>query len=228
MRGKGPKPIVAIDGPSGAGKSTVSRRVAERLGFTYIDTGAMYRCVGLSALRISLPCEEGPALQYLLSKIRIAFDGPATRQQVFLNGEDVTEAIRDHAVSGAASSFSALPPVRERLVALQREMGKAGGIVMEGRDIGTNVFPHAEVKIFLDASAEVRARRRYEELLEKGQNVSFEKILADQKQRDEKDSNRELNPLRKADDAHVVDTSDMTIEQVVDAICDIAGVAGSQ
>jgi cytidylate kinase len=215
------KPIVAIDGPSGAGKSTVSRRVAQELGFTYIDTGAMYRCIGFAALRDGLSCENSPALDKTLDTIEIAFDGPATKQQVFLNGENVSEQIRVHEVSKAASDFSALPVVREKLVALQRNMGQVGGVVMEGRDIGTNVFPDAEVKIYLDASAKVRAKRRYDELRAKGESIGFEKILEDQEKRDEQDMNRPLNPLCKAVDAEVVETSEMTIDEVVTNICKI-------
>ena len=214
-------PIVAIDGPSGAGKSTVSRMVAEKLGFTYFDTGAMYRCVGLAATRANIDPEHMRELEELLEKLTISFDGPATRQNVFMNGEDVTEAIRDHAVSKAASEFSKLEPVRRRLVNLQRKIGEKGGVVMEGRDIGTNVFPDAQVKIFLDASAQVRARRRYDELKEKGQTVNFDKVLEDQLRRDENDSKRSLNPLRKAKDAVVIDTSDMSIQAVVQTICNI-------
>lgn len=215
------KPIVAIDGPSGAGKSTVSKTVARRLGLVYIDTGAMYRCVGLSAGKTGIGREDTALLCSLLESIRIEFFGPATAQRIFLNGEDVSEKIRSHEVSKAASDFSALPVVRERLVALQREMGEAGGVVMEGRDIGTNVFPNADVKIYLDASPEIRATRRYEELTAKGQNVSYNQILADQISRDENDRTRRLNPLKKADDAIVVDSTNLGIDEVVRKICNI-------
>ena len=213
--------IVAIDGPSGAGKSTVARTVAQKLNYTYIDTGAMYRCVGLAATQAGLDCRNGPALQALLEKVEISFEGPALDQKVRLNGRDVTSAIRDHAASKAASDFSALPQVRQRLVALQRLMGKDGGVVMEGRDIGTNVFPEAKAKIYLDASPEVRAKRRYNELQSKGKPVDYEQILADQMQRDRNDAARAHNPLRQAADAVRVDTSDMTLEQVVETVCNI-------
>lgn len=215
------KPIVAIDGPSGAGKSTVSRLVAERLGYTYIDTGAMYRCVGLLALRNSMPCETGPELDALLENMDIRFEGPATRQKVFCNGEDVTDKIREHGVSKAASNFSALASVRKWLVALQRKMGEQGGVVMEGRDIGTNVFPNAEVKIYLDASAKVRAKRRHKELILKGNEVPFEQVLEDQIQRDRQDTQRTLNPLRKSEDAIGVDTDGLSVETVVENLCKI-------
>jgi CMP/dCMP kinase len=214
------EPIVAIDGPSGAGKSTVSRAVAEKLGFVYIDTGAMYRCVGLIALHEELACEESGPLEKLLADLDIRFV-PGATQGVQCNGENVTKAIREHEVSKAASDFSALPSVRQRLVAMQREMGRAGGVVMEGRDIGTNVFPDAEVKVFLDARDQVRAMRRFEELKSKGTPVDFETILADQKRRDENDRSRELNPLTRAADAVVVDTSGLSIEMVVEAICNL-------
>lgn len=215
------RPIVAIDGPSGAGKSTVSRLVAQKLDFTYIDTGAMYRCVGLLALRENLPCQESPVLTKLLDELKISFKGPALAQRVFIGNKEVTSAIREHEVSAKASDFSALPSVRKGLVALQREMGKAGGVVMEGRDIGTNVFPNSEAKFFLDASAEERAQRRYLELSKKGDSISYEQVLIDQKTRDDNDSKRELNPLRKAEDAVVVDTTGLSIDQVVDKLCKI-------
>lgn len=215
------QPIIAIDGPSGSGKSTISRRVAGQLSFTYIDTGAMYRCVGLAALRVQAACHVGPELDDLLANLTISFEGQATEQRVLLNGQDVTEAIREHAVSKAASDFSALPSVRERLVQMQRQMGKQGGVVMEGRDIGTNVFPHAEVKIYLDATPRVRALRRHKELMEKGKTISFEQVLADQIQRDEQDAGRELNPLCKARDAHEIDTSDLTVQQIIHIVCNI-------
>lgn len=215
------KPIVAIDGPSGAGKSTVSRLLAETLGFTYIDTGAMYRCVGLQAVRNAIPCEAGPKLDSLLSNLSIHFEGPATRQKVFCNGEDVSKQIREHAISKAASDFSALESVRQRLVALQRQMGEQGGVVMEGRDIGTNVFPNAQVKVYLDASARIRAKRRYDELILKGEKISFEQVLEDQVLRDRQDMQRTLNPLKKAENAIQVDTDGLSVESVVENLCKI-------
>ncbi len=213
------KPIVAIDGPSGAGKSTVSRLVAQELGFIYIDTGAMYRCVALLALRAGLVCREGPLLDELLENLDINFKGTALAQLVFLGKEDVTKSIREHRVSADASRFSALPSVRKRLVALQRKMGQAGGVVMEGRDIGTNVFPEAQAKFFLEATAAERAGRRHLELKSKGQSISFDRILEDQRIRDENDKNRELNPLARAKDAIVVDTTGISIDMVVEKLC---------
>lgn len=213
------RPIVAIDGPSGSGKSTVSKLLAQCLGFLYLDSGAMYRCVGLQVLRLGLDPLVPQALAPLLANLRISFasDGRGG-QRVICNGEDVTEAIREHEVSQAASKSSGVAAVRARLVAMQREMGGAGGVVMEGRDIGTNVFPDAEVKIFLVAGAEQRAQRRFRELRARGEHVDFEAVLADQRERDQRDSSRALNPLVQAPDAHLVDTSDLTIEQVVERL----------
>jgi len=210
------KPIVAIDGPSGSGKSTVSKLVAQQLGFVYLDTGAMYRCVGLLALRRRVDPLNEDEFQTLLDKLTISFARDQQGgQQVLVNGEQVTRAIRGHEVSQAASKVSSLPVVRARLVAMQRAMGAGGGVVMEGRDIGTNVFPDAEVKVFLTASAQVRARRRYEELKARGEDVEYGVVLTDQLERDERDSRRELNPLDLAPDAHLLDTSNLTIDQVV-------------
>jgi len=219
--------IVAIDGPSGSGKSTVSKMLANQLGFVYLDTGAMYRCVGLLALRQGIEPTDEHGLLPLLAGLSIRFTpGEEERQRVFCNNEDVTEAIREHEVSQAASKASSVGPVRERLVAMQREMGNIGGVVMEGRDIGTNVFPDAEVKIFLTASAEERAQRRYAELLLRGEDVEFEQILADQLERDKRDSERELNPLVIAPDAILLDTSNLTIDQVVEKMVKLVAKAG--
>ena len=216
------KPVIAIDGPAGAGKTSLAKGLAHRLGFLYIDSGAMYRCVGLLAERKGLACEENPELFLLLESLRISFETNPEGQRVFANGEDVTELIRRHEVSRLASGFSALPAVRKRLVALQRELGRDGGVVMEGRDIGTNVFPEAKLKIFLTASAEARAKRRFLELMEKGQDISFEQVLQDQIRRDESDTSRTLNPLAKAHDALALDTSDMTLDQVVEMVAEKA------
>lgn len=213
------KPVIAIDGPSGAGKSTVSRRVAAELGFTYIDTGAMYRCVALAARRRGLSAEDSPELRKLLDEIDIRFglsgDGA---QAVYLGDEDVSADIREHAISGAASAISAVPVVREKLVELQRVLGRDGGVIMEGRDITTNVFPDAELKIFLTASAEERAKRRHRELTEKGAVAPIEEILHDQATRDANDSTRAVHPLRRAEDALFLDTSVMDLDLVVSNI----------
>ena len=221
MTEKRERPIVAIDGPSGSGKSTVSKAVADELGFTYINTGAMYRCVALLCGRAKLPCEETPVLESLLNDIQIQFDGPAGSQKVLCNGEDVSGLIYAHDISKLASDFSALPMVRRKLVAMQREMGNQGGVVMEGRDIGSNVFPDAEVKVFLDASPEVRAKRRFDELNAQGKDVNYQQILDDETRRDRHDIMRSLNPLRKADGAVVVDSSELNIQEVTRLVCNI-------
>ncbi|MCB9489115.1 MAG: (d)CMP kinase [Deltaproteobacteria bacterium] len=212
------KPIIAIDGPSGVGKTTASKAVAAQLGFTYIDTGAMYRAVGLLATRRGLPPEQTPELVSLLSDLDLRFERTNGAQRVIANGEDVSAAIREHAASAAASAFSRIPAVRTAMVAQQRKMGAAGAVVMEGRDIGSNVFPDAELKVFLTATPEVKAKRRYEELRARGEDVDYEKILQDQNLRDEADSNRSLNPLIQTEDARVLDTSDLDADQVVQTI----------
>ena len=206
---------IAIDGPSGAGKSTIAKAVAKRLGIDYIDTGAMYRAVGLKMLAEGLTMEESPALAEMLARTEIDFD----RGNVFLDGEIVNDRIRTQEVSKAASDCSALGMVRTKLVELQRKMGQAKSVIMDGRDIGTNVLTDAEYKYFLTATAEERARRRHRELLDKGQESSFEEVLEQIVQRDYNDSNRALNPLRRADDAEEIDSTDMTVDQVVDYIC---------
>ncbi len=216
------KIIIAIDGPSGSGKSTISKKLAARLSLTYIDTGAMYRCVGLMAKKAGLEVDQSPALKKLLDTLRIRFSQNDDLQHVYIGDEDVTEEIRDHEISRWASDFSALPAVREHLVEMQRRMGQQGGVVMEGRDIGTNVFPNAHLKIFLTADKKTRARRRMNELISKGHDVKFETILADQHTRDDKDANRALNPLVQASDAIALDTTDLSIQEVVLQIADKA------
>ncbi|MDO4553022.1 MAG: (d)CMP kinase [Bacillota bacterium] len=201
---------IAIDGPSGAGKSTIARQVAGALGIDYIDTGAMYRAVGYKALREQIPLEDREALGAMLSATEIDFSGGNT----LLDGEVINDKIRTPEVSKMASDISALPEVREKLVALQRQMGSSKSVVMDGRDIGTNVLRDAEYKFFLTASAEERARRRWLELLEKGETVSLEEVQADIAARDHNDSSRPLNPLRRAPDALEIDSSHMSIEQV--------------
>lgn len=211
--------LLAIDGPAGAGKSTVSREVARRLGFTMIDTGALYRTVALAAVRAGIDQEDEDRLAELLSRIEIRLDG----DRVFLDGEDVSRAIRTPEISLGASRVSAVPAVRQGLLRLQRELGRAAprGAVLEGRDIGTVVFPDADAKFFLTASVEQRAKRRYEELRSRGEEVTLEEVLADQIRRDRRDSERTLAPLRPAEDALVVDSSGRSIEDVVGEIVGI-------
>ncbi len=212
------RPVVAIDGPVGTGKSTVARLLANRLGFTYVDTGAMYRCVTLAALRAGLDPSDARSIADLLCDLDVRFDAPVEpggAQRVFFNGQDVTEAIRTPEVSRSTSVVADNPDVRERMVSLQRRMGERGGVVMEGRDIGTVVFPDAEVKFYLDADEEVRAIRRHKELECKGLKSSFSNTLDDLRDRDERDRKRPVGGLRIADGAEVVDTSELSIEGAV-------------
>ena len=210
--------IIAIDGPSGAGKSTVTKLLADRLGYIYVDTGAMFRAVALAAKRACVSVDDEAALIGLCRGIDIAFARDNGCCRVMVNGEDVSEAIRTPEVSLLTSKISAKKPVREFLLHQQREMGKTGGVVLEGRDIGTVVFPDADVKFFLTASAEERARRRHAELQAKGDPQSFEEVLADQLRRDRDDSQRAVAPLRPADDAIAIDTTGTPLAEVVERI----------
>jgi len=208
--------VVAIDGPAGAGKSTLARRVAEKLGFVYIDTGAMYRAVGLWALRTGVGLTDMHRLEQLACAAEIEFRAGSSR--VFLNGEDVTDAIRTADAANAASKVSAIPGVRRALVDMQRRMGTEGGVVMEGRDIGTVVFPDAEVKIFLDADPQVRAERRVLELREKGQQAETDEVARQIRERDQRDTQRADSPLAQAPDAVYVDSTGLSAEEVEQAI----------
>ncbi len=214
--------VVAIDGPAGSGKSTIARRVAEKLGFVYIDTGAMYRAVALLALRSGIGLTDADRLEPLAREAEIEFEPGSPR--VFLNGEDVTAAIRQPAVSPAASKVSAIPGVRRALVEKQRRMAALSNVVMEGRDIGTVVFPAAAVKVYLDATPEIRARRRVLELQSKGIPVDPEQTAREIRERDERDSTRADSPLVRAADAVLTDTTGMTVEQVEETVLRI--VAG--
>lgn len=213
---------IAIDGPSGAGKSTIAKAVAAKLNYTYIDTGAMYRAIGLFALENNINIEDGceDIMPYLDSvEIELIYiDGT---QHVILNGKDVSSEIRTPAVSSAASKVGAIGSVRVKLVDMQREMSEKIDVIMDGRDIGTNVLPNAEIKIFLTASDVKRAERRYKELVEKGQSVNFDEILEDMRIRDKNDSERKISPLKKADDAIELDTSELTLEESILAVKNI-------
>ena len=211
--------VVAIDGPSGAGKSTVARRLAARLGWQHVDTGAMYRAVGLKADRRGVDFGDDGALQRLCRETAIEFrPGADGSSRVLMDGEDVSGAIREHRVSDLASRVSTRKPVREAMARYQRELGEARPSVLEGRDIGTVVFPDALLKVYLTASDEERARRRTEELAARGQAVRAEEVLADIRARDEQDSSREHAPLRAAADAVAVDTTGLTVAQVVERV----------
>jgi cytidylate kinase len=212
------KLIIAIDGPVGSGKSTVARRVAEMLGYTHLDSGAMYRAVGLKALRTGVPLDSPERLSALAEAARIDLVPRDGMLRVLLDGEDVTEAIRSPEVSHAASVVAVVPGVRHPMVAEQRRAGAQGGVVMEGRDIGTVVFPDADLKIFLDASPEVRATRRQREHEEKGERMDLETVLAEVHARDQRDREREMSPLVRASDAVLVDNTAMDAEETARAI----------
>jgi cytidylate kinase len=207
--------VVAIDGPGGSGKSTVGRRVADRLGSVYIDTGAMYRAVGLLATEAGVDLRDEAAVTALVRATPLRFDGEG---RLWAAGRDVSGLIRSLEIGEAASVVSTLPGVRALLVERQREIAAGGDVVMEGRDIGTNVFPGADVKVFLTARPEVRAARRAAELREQGEAVEDAAVLAAVSERDRRDSEREVAPLRRAADAVEVDTSGLTLEEVVDAV----------
>ena len=218
------KLIIAIDGPVGSGKSTLARRVAELLGYVYVDTGAMYRALAFKALRNGLALDgHDEELVTLARATRIDLRAEDGTQRVLLDQDDVTAAIRTPEVSQAASKIAVNAGVRQVLVAEQRRAGEQGGVVMEGRDIGSVVFPHADLKIFLDASAEVRAARRRLELEEKGEPMEFEKVLADVHERDRRDRKREMSPLVRAADAVVVDNTAMDAEETARVIVLLAG-----
>ncbi|MBE0528882.1 MAG: (d)CMP kinase [Thermoleophilia bacterium] len=212
--------VVAIDGPTGSGKSTVARRVAGRLGYLHLDTGAMYRAVGLLATEAGVPMDDEAAVVSVAAAADLRFDGDG---RLFAGDRDVSGAIRTLEMSAAASVVSVLPGVRELLVERQRTLGTGTNIVMEGRDIGTNVFPDAGVKVFLTARPEVRAARRAAELHAGGDDVDTAEVLAALNERDRRDSEREFAPLRKAPDAVEIDTSEMTLGEVVDAVVGLVG-----
>ena len=207
---------IAVDGPGGAGKSTIAKLLADRLGIEYIDTGAMYRAIGLKICRMGISPDDEDAIAGMLDDTVLDFRD----NRIFLDGEDVSGQIRTQDVSMMASNCSGLKCVRDKLVALQKTIASAKSVVMDGRDIGTNVITDAEVKIFLTADPMVRAKRRYEQLKLAGKDASLEKIFEETRARDEQDTNRKLNPLKKADDAILLDTSEMTIDEVVEFIID--------
>lgn len=206
---------IAVDGPAGAGKSTVSRAVARELGIIYLDTGAMYRALGLKAVRLGIDPNDESGVMTFLPETRVEIEYREGVQHILLDGEDVSQQIRQHEISKAASDISKIPAVRIRMVELQREIAAANDVIMDGRDIGSYVLPDAPCKFYLDARPEVRAARRVRDLEEKGQTASFEEILRDIVERDRNDSTRAFAPLKCVEDAVRVDTSDMSEEQVI-------------
>ncbi len=206
--------VIAIDGPGGAGKSTIAKLVAAKLGIIYVDTGAMYRVAAVFLNRRGIDKDDDKSIEKAVSDMNITF----SNERVLLNGEDVSKKIRENDVSKIASEYSANPVVRDKLTALQRQMGKTVNLVMDGRDIGSNVFKDAKYKFYLTASPEIRAERRCKELEERGENIEFSKILEDIKARDYRDMNRELNPLKIAEGAVLVDSTDKNIDEVVEEI----------
>ena len=209
---------VAIDGPAGAGKSTVAKRVAKELGFIYVDTGAMYRELAVFFLKKGLKPEDTETIAEVCKDAQVSIGYEEGVQQVYLNGENVTALLRTEEVGNMASVSSAVKEVRAQLLELQRELASTKDVVMDGRDIGTNILPNADVKVYLTASVETRAKRRYQELQEKGVACDLQEIAHDIEERDTRDMNREIAPLKQADDAVLVDSSDMSIDEVVETI----------
>ena len=209
---------VAIDGPAGAGKSTIARAAAAQLGFVYVDTGALYRTIGLAVCRRGIDGTDVPGILATLPEIQVGLTYQDGAQHVLLDGEDVSDAIRTPQISTYASQVSSVPEVRAYLLDLQRDLARRQSVIMDGRDIGTVILPDAKVKIFLTASPEKRAARRCAELREKGQDVTVEGILTDMERRDALDASRAVAPLKQAEDAVLVDTSDLTLKQSIEAV----------
>lgn len=213
---------IAIDGPAGAGKSSLSRLLAAKLGYIYVDTGALYRAVGLKFSNLGYDTNLEGDIEGVLADTELDIRFINSEQRVFLDGEDVSDLIRTPVASMMASAVSAKPPVRAFLLDMQRKLAENNNVVMDGRDIGTVVLPNADIKIFLTADVSVRAERRRKELEEKGQNVSFDEVLADMKQRDFNDSHRDIAPLKQADDAVLADTTELSFEESLELLLNIA------
>jgi len=212
---------IAIDGPAGAGKSTIARKVAKELSFIYVDTGAMYRAIAWYLIKNDISPEDEAALEAACGQIRVDIGYEGGEQQVILNGENITGQIRTEQVGNMASAAAEKSCVREALLMLQRDMAAKADVLMDGRDIGTNILPDAQLKIYLTASVETRAKRRFQELRAKGEACDLKKIARDIEERDHRDANRELAPLKKAEDAVLIDSSDMSIEEVAARICNL-------
>lgn len=213
--------IIAIDGPAGTGKGTIADLLAKKLGYTYIDTGAMYRCITLKMLNNNIPLNDIEKINELLESTSIEFMNISNKQHVFLDDEDVTEDIRTPRVNEAVSPTSAIVEIRKKLVEMQRKLGENQNVVMEGRDITTVVFPNADVKIYLTASPEVRAKRRYDEMIKKGISITYEDTLKSITERDNIDMNKPVGALKIADDAIVIDSSNLTVDEVYEKIHEI-------
>ena len=213
--------IVAVDGPAGSGKGTVTKRIEKELGFLNLDTGATYRCVALQVLRENVSLKDEEKIIKIANDIDIKIDNTGDKDIILLNGEDVSKEIRAKEVTSIVSQVSSIIPVREKMVEVQRKLANGKNVIVEGRDIGTVVFPNANIKIYLDASEEVRAKRRYEENIQNGINTTYEEVLENVKMRDYNDMHKKFGALKRADDAIVVDSSNLTIDEVVEKIKDI-------
>ena len=210
--------IVAVDGPAGSGKGTVTKKIEEELGFLNLDTGATYRCVALQVLKENVKINEEEKIIKIANEIDIQIDNTGSKDIILLNGEDVSKEIRTKEVTSIVSQISSIIPVRKKMVEIQRKLATGKNVIVEGRDIGTVVFPNAEIKIYLDASEEIRAKRRYEENIQNGIETTYEEVLENVKMRDYNDMHKKIGALKKADDAIVVDTSKLSIEEVVNKI----------
>ena len=213
--------IVAVDGPAGSGKGTVTKKIEEKLGFLNLDTGATYRCVALQVLRENVSLADEEKIVKIANEINIEIDNKGKKDVILLNGEDVSKEIRTKEVTSIVSQVSSIIPVREKMVEVQRKLAHGKNVIVEGRDIGTVVFPNADIKIYLDASEEIRAKRRYEENKQNGIDTTYEEVLENVKMRDYNDMHKKVGALKKADDAIVIDSSNLTIDEVTKKIEDI-------